>query len=65
MSVYRIMNRVTNKWWQGEAESAHEACVTAGWPMEECWVREQKSRGGWGTPQVIVRVDSKGQGILL
>jgi hypothetical protein len=65
MTRYRIMHRPTQQWWEGEAESAHEACVKAGWMIGDCYVREQKSRGGWGTPQVVVRVDSRGQGVLL
>lgn len=37
--VYRIMNRITKKWWEGKANSAQEACEKAGWPIGDCWVR--------------------------
>ncbi|MFP3898183.1 MAG: hypothetical protein ACLFVD_02620 [Dehalococcoidia bacterium] len=57
--VYRIMNRITKEWWNGVAESAHEACRKAGWQIGDCWVRERTpvrldpssesghSGGGW------------------
>ena len=46
---YRIMNRITKEWWDGEAESAQEACQKAGWLIGDCWVREHsdKGAGGW------------------
>ena len=52
---YRIMNRTTRGWWEGEAESAQEACIKAGWPMGECWVRQYSSKGagGWKTPDEL------------
>lgn len=37
---YRIMNRITGNWWEGEANSAQEACEMAGWLIGNCWVRE-------------------------
>ena len=41
MPTYRIMNRVTKQWWEGDAESAQEACQKAGWLIGNCWVRER------------------------
>jgi len=67
MTRYRIMHRPTQQWWEGEAESAHEACVKAGWMIGDCYVRQHsdKGYGGWKKPDVVVRVDSRGQGVLL
>ena len=52
MNRYRIMNRITKEWWEGEASSAQEACQKAGWMIGDCWVRVRTShRGsqpGWG-----------------
>ena len=39
MKTYRIMNRITKQWWEGEAQSAQEACQKAGWMIGDCWVR--------------------------
>jgi len=39
MNRYRIMNNVTEEWWEGEASSAQEACQKAGWLLVHCWVR--------------------------
>ena len=49
---YRIMNRITNQWWNGEADSAQEACRLAGWLIGQCWVRQYsaKGAGGWKNP---------------
>jgi len=49
---YRIMNRTTHQWWEGEADSAVQACQKAGWPKEDCWVREHSDTGsgGWRKP---------------
>ena len=49
---YRIMNRITKEWWDGEAESAQEACSKAGWLIGDCWVREHSDKGsrGWKKP---------------
>lgn len=41
MKTYRIWNRVTREWWEGEASSAQEACNKAGWLIGNCWVRER------------------------
>ena len=38
---YRIQNRITQEWFDTEAESAQEACAQAGWLIGDCWVREQ------------------------
>jgi hypothetical protein len=40
MKRYRIWNRVTQGRWEGEANSAQEACQKAGWIIGNCWVRE-------------------------
>ena len=40
MNRYRILNRVTKEWWEGEAASAQEACQKAGWLIGACWVRQ-------------------------
>lgn len=41
MNLYRGMNRLTGQWWEGEAESATQACNKAGWIIGDCWVRER------------------------
>jgi len=41
------MNRITKEWWYGEANSAQEACPTAGWLIGNCWVRVRTPRAGW------------------
>ena len=51
MKTYRIWNRVTREWWEGEAGSAQEACQKAGWMIGDCWVREKTPRAGWGKPK--------------
>jgi len=38
---YRIRNRITGEWWEGEADSAQEACRLAGWLIGDCWVRQK------------------------
>lgn len=45
--TYRIMNRITKEWWEGEAESAQEACEKAGWMIGDCWVRKYTKNHGW------------------
>jgi hypothetical protein len=48
--TYRIMNRITKEWWEGEAMSAQEACQKAGWMIGDCWVRIKtygKYSHGW------------------
>lgn len=52
MKRYRIMNRITHEWWEGEASSAHEACQKTGWMVGDCWVRQysNKGSGGWKNP---------------
>ena len=40
IKTYRIQNRITNEWWEGQAASAQEACEQAGWQICNCWVRE-------------------------
>lgn len=59
LNIYRLYNRVTKKWWQGEAQGAQEACQKAGWLIGDCWVRRRTpvipnsskqsgySGGGW------------------
>ena len=54
MKIYRIQNRITNEWWEGEAESACEACQKAGWLIADCWVRIKtygKYTHGWSNPK--------------
>jgi hypothetical protein len=51
MKTYRIMNRITKEWWEGEADSAQEACHKAGWMIGDCWVRVKTSKAGWGKPR--------------
>jgi len=41
MPRYRLMNRVTKQWWEGDADSAQQACQEAGWLIGNCWVRER------------------------
>ncbi len=41
MKTYRIQNRITQQWWEGQAASAQEACDQAGWQIGDCWVRER------------------------
>jgi len=41
MKIYRIRNRITGQWWDGEARSTQEACQKAGWLIGDCWVRQQ------------------------
>lgn len=52
MNKYRILNRTTRNWWEGEAESSEAACQLAGWPLAACWVRvfSPKGSGGWKIP---------------
>jgi hypothetical protein len=40
LKTYRIQNRITQRWWQGQAPSAQEACDRAGWPIGSCYIRE-------------------------
>lgn len=53
MPRYRIMNRITKEWWEGEAPSAQAACKKAGWMVGDCWVRQYspKGLGGWKSPE--------------
>lgn len=44
---YRIQNLVTRQWWEGMAASVDDACDTAGWKKEDCWVRVRTEAGGW------------------
>jgi len=48
MKTYRIMNKVTCKWWQGEATCPEEACAKAGWKRGDCLIKEQTNAGGGG-----------------
>jgi len=58
---YRIMNRITREWWEGEANSAHEACQLAGWLIGDCWVRQYSPRGagGWKKPDSATGLGEK------
>ena len=44
MKVYKIWNRITKEFWEGEAESAQETCQNAGWLIGDCWIREKTPR---------------------
>jgi len=57
--TYRIYHRPTGLWADVKADSAEEAVKTAGrnhvaipagaeWRIEDCWVRQHTSGGGWG-----------------
>ena len=61
MNRYRIMNRITQEWWEGEANSAQEACQKAGWMIGACWVRQYspKGYGGWKKPDEGQKVEGK------
>ena len=45
MGKYHIVNRITKDCWDGEAESAQEACQRAGWLIGNCWVRKYPPKG--------------------
>lgn len=49
MNTYRIMNKKTNQWWQGEANNAKEACRKATWPPLDCLIKWNPMSGnsGW------------------
>ena len=40
MKTYRILHRPSGLWWEGQAPSAQDACLKAGWLIGDCWVRE-------------------------
>lgn len=50
---YRIRNKITGEWWEGEAVSAEMACSGAGWALGFCEVKEKTTRGagGWKKPE--------------
>lgn len=41
MKEYRLFHRELKKFWDGEANSAQEACQKAGWLIGDTWVRER------------------------
>jgi len=45
------MSRITGQWWEGEANSAQEACGQAGWIIGDCWVRQYYPKRGWKKPE--------------
>ncbi|MFA5323755.1 MAG: hypothetical protein WC373_13875 [Smithella sp.] len=49
VNLYRIRNKKTNVWWEGEAVSAAAALELAGWKQEDCEikVRSHTYSGGW------------------
>ncbi len=70
MNRYRIMNRITREWWEGEADSAQEACQKAGWIIGDCYIRQfvksgkpsasgQPCSGGWGKVREEVLHDNR------
>lgn len=52
--TYRIQHRPSNQWADVKADSAEEAVRSAGteWRMEDCWVRQYTSKGGWGKVRI-------------
>jgi len=52
MPIYRILNKDTKEWWEGEAFNPYEALELAGWTEGRVWIREktQRGAGGWKTP---------------
>ncbi len=48
--TYRIHHRPSHRWFDVKADSAAEAVRLGGadWRMEDCWVRQYTSNGGWG-----------------
>ena len=59
MKTYRVMNKVTKRWWEGKARSGHAACAAAGWPPGDCWIREQTHTGAGGWKKVKEEVKGK------
>ncbi len=47
--IYRIRNKITNRWWEGPAKSAREACDKAGWTLSFCEIKIGTSSkcGAW------------------
>ena len=39
MKTYRIRNRETGQWWEGQAPSYRVACENLGWLISDCWIR--------------------------
>ncbi len=47
-NIYRIRNIKTNKWWEGQAASARDACALAGWNFTDCEIKyKTKSVNGY------------------
>ena len=46
LHTYRIQHQGTKEWWQGEAASAADACILAGWNAENCEIKVG-SPGAW------------------
>ena len=68
MKTYRVMNRSTLQWWEGEASSAQEACQKAGWMIqkagwmiENCWVRVKTPGRDWEIPREENYEESKNE----
>lgn len=51
---YRIQHRPSGLFADVQADSAEEAVRISGaaWRMEDCWVRQYTSKGGWGKVRV-------------
>jgi hypothetical protein len=45
---FRIFNKVTFEWWEGEAASGQEACRKASWDRDVCVVKERSETGSGG-----------------
>ena len=64
MNVYRIMNRITKEWWEGEANSYQEACEKAGWRVGNCWVRvKYVSKNPYGGMSIGWRKPKEKEGV--
>jgi len=51
MKTYRIMNKLTHEFWQGNTENVKEAIERTMWPEEECLITERTDKGGWKKPK--------------
>lgn len=55
MKLYRIRNKSTNEFWEGEAKTASEAVLKAGWPVAVCEIKEKTYNGAGGWKKTDVR----------
>lgn len=47
MKTYRIRHKQSGEWWEGEAATAANACILAGWNVENCEIKIRNSGGNW------------------